>query len=84
MSATALLFHKISWISFSQYSILLVLVCGEGSVFAVLEPVHNFLVSFLFNPSVAWLLHCFDPNPQTAERSASQYAPNQQARTLKS
>ena len=84
MPATALLFYKISWIFVSHHFILLVpvLVYGEGSVCAVLEPVHRFLDSFLFYPPVAWLLHCFDPDPQTTERSASQYAPNQQARTL--
>ena len=78
MSATALLFFcKIPWIFISHHSILLVLVSGQGSGCAVLEPVHRFLDSFLFYPSIAWLLHCFDPNPQTAESSASQYAPNQ-------
>ena len=82
MSATTLLFNNISWISVSHHSILIVLVSGEGSVCAVLEPVHRFLGSLLFYPSIAWLLHCFDPNPQTAKRSASQYAANQQARTL--
>ena len=82
MSATAPLFHEISQVSLSHHSILLVLVSGEGSVCAVLEPVPRFLDSFLFYPSAAWLLHCFDPDPQTAKRSASQYAPNQQARTF--
>ena len=82
MSATALLSYKIPCISASHHSILLVLVSGEVVFALSMNLVRTVLDSFLFYPSAAWLLHCFNPDPQTAERRASQYAPNQQTRTL--